>query len=611
MCGIVGYVGKRNAKDIIIDGLKRLEYRGYDSAGIALLTDKGILVRKRVGGIANLENLISDENLSANVGIGHTRWATHGAPSDVNSHPHTAFNDRISIVHNGIIENYAELKHMLVKEHKIEFKSETDTEVAAHLIGLHYEETGSLEDAIFETAKEIKGAYSIVAVAADEPGKLVAIRNDAPIIVGKGNGENFVASDIPALLGYAEEIYPMGNSEVVVLTEDSITFYNSKRKVITHNPLDVNWDIDAAEKEGFEHFLLKEIFDQPNAIRETIKRRLDSKGNINLEGATFTKEILDDINKIYIVACGTSYYAGLVGKALIEKYVKIPVETDVASEFRYRDAIVDKHTLFIAISQSGETSDTLQALREAKAHGARILSIVNVVGSSVARESDDCLYTWAGPEISVASTKAYTTQLIMLYLLSLYMGITKKTVTKKFAKEFVDELLAIPDKMLDYLNNAKEVEKLAVKFSDKKQIFYIGRGLDAHVAFEGSLKLKEISYINSFAIQAGELKHGTIALMEEGVVTIALSTQDALISKMASNMQEVKARGAYVLAIAKEGNDKVKDHSSYTLFIPRVRDEIAPLLSVVPLQLFAYYFAKANDRPIHKPRNLAKSVTVE
>lgn len=611
MCGIVGYTGRDNARDIIIDGLKKLEYRGYDSAGIALLMDGKINIKKHVGGIENLENLIAGENLYSNTGIGHTRWATHGAPSDINAHPHASEDGRVAIVHNGIIENYVELKEELISQYGVHFKSETDTEVVAHLIGLYMKESDCLEDAVYKAMGRMRGAYAIVAISADDPDKLVAVRKDAPLIAGLGKGSNFIASDIPALLKYVKEIYLIENGEMVVVTPDSVKIFDENRNPVKREVFHVTWDVDAAEKEGYEHFMLKEIFEQPKGISETINRRLDENGMIKLDGISLTREELDRFSKIYIVACGTAYHAGLVGKTIIEKFAKIPVEVDVASEFRYRDPLVDENTLFIAISQSGETLDTLAALREAKRKGARILSVVNVVGSSVARESDDVFYTWAGPEIAVASTKAYTTQLTCMYLLGLYMGLERGTITEDFYREFIRELSEIPEKLEGYLKKTGEIEALAKILYNRDQVFFIGRGLDSAVAYEGSLKLKEISYINSFAIAAGELKHGTIALMEPGTLVLALATQDFLYEKMISNIQEIKARGAHVLSIAKEGNRAIEAQSNEVIYIPPCRDELTPLLSVVPLQLFSYYVAKERGCNIDKPKNLAKSVTVE
>lgn len=611
MCGIVGYIGKGNAKDVIIDGLKKLEYRGYDSAGIAVIRDKKLEIKKHVGGIANLENLIGDDPMESPVGIGHTRWATHGAPSDVNSHPHGNQDGNIAIVHNGIIENYQELKQELIENYGIVFKSETDTEVIAQLIGVIYREKKDLMDSVYAAVEKMRGAYAIAAIAQDEPDKIVAVRKDAPLIAGLGKGSNFIASDIPALLKYVKEIYLIENNEVLLITADEIKIFDDKRNEVKREVLHVTWDADAAEKEGYDHFMLKEIYEQPKGLAETLNRRLDESGKINLEGITLTKDDIDNISKIYIVACGTAYHAGLVGKYVIEKLVGIPVEVDVASEFRYRDPLIDEKTLFIAISQSGETLDTLAALREAKNKGARVLSVVNVVGSSVARESDDVFYTWAGPEIAVASTKAYTTQLMCMYMIALYMGLEKGTITREYYDQFIRDLQEIPEKLTNLLEKTAEIEKDAKKLYNREQVFFIGRGLDSAVSYEGSLKLKEISYINSFAIAAGELKHGTIALMEPGTLVIALACQDFLYEKMVSNIQEIKARGAYVMAIAKEGNTSIESQSDQMIYIPNCRDEIVPLLSVVPLQIFSYYVAKERGCNIDKPKNLAKSVTVE
>ena len=568
MCGIVGYIGKDNAKDIIIDGLKKLEYRGYDSAGIAIVRDGKLEIKKHVGGIANLENLIGDDPMTSHIGIGHTRWATHGAPSDLNAHPHGSQDGKIAIIHNGIIENYHELKEELIREHNIKFKSETDSEVIAQLIGVIYQEKKDLLESVFAAVDRMRGAYAIVAIAEDEPDKIVAVRKDAPLIVGLGKGSNFVASDIPALLKYVKEIYLIENNETVLLTSEKVTIFDENREEINREVFHVTWDADAAEKEGYEHFMLKEIYEQPKGLSETLNRRLDENGKINLEGITLTKAEIEKFSKIYIVACGTAYHAGLVGKYIIEKLVRVPVEVDVASEFRYRDPLVDENTLFIAISQSGETLDTLAALREAKSKGARVLSVVNVVGSSVARESDDVFYTWAGPEIAVASTKAYTTQLMCMYMLALYMGLEKGTIDRDYYDQFIRDLQKMPEKLEEFLKKASQIEDEAKQLYNREQVFFIGRGLDSAVSYEGSLKLKEISYINSFAIAAGELKHGTIALMEPGTLVIALACQDFLYEKMVSNIQEIKARGAYVMAIAKDGNESIAKHSDKMIYIP-------------------------------------------
>lgn len=609
MCGIVGYVGEGHAKERIIDGLKRLEYRGYDSAGIALPINGRIEIRKHVGEIKNLEKIIGDPAYDSSVGIGHTRWATHGAPSDLNAHPHANGDNSIAIVHNGIIENYQEIKEWLIRDYGVKFKSETDSEVIAHLIGIYYD--GDLLQAVNRAVEQMRGAYAVAAIAAAEPDKIVAVRKDAPLVAGIGKGFNFIASDIPALLKYVREVYLIENNETVVLTKDDIKIYNEDGKVVKRDVFHVTWDADAAEKEGYEHFMLKEIHEQPKGIQETLVRRLNEDGTINLDGISMTKEDIENFDKVYIVACGTAYHAGLVGKLVIEKMARVPVEVDIASEFRYRDPFVDEKTLFIAISQSGETLDTLAALREAKRKGARILSVVNVVGSSVARESDDVFYTWAGPEIAVASTKAYTTQLICMYLIGLYMGSTKGTIEKDYYTQVLEELKLLPEKVEKLFGEEDQIAALARKYHRKDQVFYVGRGLDSGVSYEGSLKLKEISYINSFAIAAGELKHGTIALMEEETLVFALATQDFLYEKMVSNVEEIKARGARVVAIAKEGRTEIEQVADEAIYIPPCMDEVSPVLAVIPLQIFAYYVAKERGCNIDKPKNLAKSVTVE
>ena len=511
-------------------------------------------------------------------------------PSDVNAHPHVNGDNTIAIVHNGIIENYHELKEWLAEEKGVKFRSETDSEVIAHLIGVFYD--GDLLEAVNRAVAEMRGAYAVCAIAAAEPDKIVAVRKDAPLVAGIGKGCNFIASDIPALLKYVRQVYFIENNETVVLTKDDIVIYNDQGKKVKRDVFHVTWDADAAEKEGYEHFMLKEIHEQPKGIYETLMRRLNDDGSINLDGISMTKEDIDNFNKVYIVACGTAYHAGLVGKMVIEKMAKVPVEVDVASEFRYRDPFVDDKTLFIVISQSGETLDTLAALREARRKGARILSVVNVVGSSVARESDDVFYTWAGPEIAVASTKAYTTQLICMYLIGLYMGSTKGTVEKAYYDRILGELKALPDKVEELLKSEESIAVLAKKYHRREQVFFIGRGLDSGVSYEGSLKLKEISYINSFAIAAGELKHGTIALMEEETLVFALATQDFLYEKMVSNVEEIKARGAHVIGVAKAGKTEIEKVADEVIYIPYCADEVSPVLAVIPLQIFAYYVAK-------------------
>lgn len=609
MCGIVGFIGKQNAKEVILSGLKSMEYRGYDSAGIAINMKDRIEVRKHVGGIENLEKITRDVEFDGKQGIGHTRWATHGVPATVNAHPHLSQDGEIAIVHNGIIENYAEIKDWLIGEFGVKFASETDSEVIAQLISVYYK--GDLHKAVNKAVKKLRGSYAIAVIAHDEPDKIVAVRKDAPLVAGIGKGCNFIASDIPALLKYVREIYLIENNETLVLTKDDIKIYDKDGNEIKRDVYHVTWDADAAEKSGYEHFMIKEIHEQPEVIGETLNRRLDENDRIKIDGISLSKVEINQFDKVYIVACGTAYFAGLVGKYLIEKIAKIPVEVDVASEFRYRDPLVDDKTLLIAISQSGETLDTLEALREGKRKGARVLSVVNVVGSSVARESDDVFYTWAGPEISVASTKAYTTQLMCMYILALYMGEVKGSISDEYYNKIISELKSTPEKLQAVLDRKGEVEALANIFYSRNDIFFIGRGLDSCVSYEGSLKLKEVSYINSLAITAGELKHGTIALVEDDTLIFALASQDFLFEKMLSNIEEVKTRGARVVGIAKKNQNAIQSKADEVIFIPDCADEITPLLTVVPLQLFAYYVAKRRGTNVDKPKNLAKSVTVE
>lgn len=609
MCGIVGYIGTDHAKEKVVDGLRRLEYRGYDSAGIALPINGEIQIRKAVGEIKNLEKKIADHDFDAPVGIGHTRWATHGKPTELNAHPHGNMDNTIAIVHNGIIENYQELREWLIDEYGIVFKSETDTEVIAHLIGLYYD--GDLLDAVNKAVAEMRGAYAVAAIAVDEPDKIVAVRKDAPLVVGKGNGFNFIASDVTALIKYTRDVYYIENNETVVLTKDSITIYDEDGNIVEREVKAVDWKADSADKADYEHFMLKEIHEQPKVIRDTLMNRLNPDDSIKLDDITMTKEDIENFNRIYIVACGTAYHAGLVGKMVIEKMAKIPVEIDVASEFRYRDTFIDDKTLFIAISQSGETLDTLAALRDAKDRGARVLSVVNAVGTSIARESHDVFYTLAGPEVAVASTKAYTTQLICMYLIGLYMGSTRGTIDKEYYDFILGELKQLPAKIEKVLESEEQIKKLAERYHFNDHVFFIGRGLDSGVSYEGSLKLKEISYIHSFAIAAGELKHGTIALMDSESLVVALATQDKLYEKMVSNIEEIQARGARIIGMAKEGKTEIENTSDEVIYIPQCADEVAPVLAVVPLQVFAYYVALERGCNIDKPKNLAKSVTVE
>lgn len=609
MCGIVGYIGSNPAVPVLIEGLSKLEYRGYDSAGIAVFNEGAIAVRKYGGRLANLEEQIAKENFNGTIGIGHTRWATHGAPSDRNAHPHTNKSGSIAIIHNGIIENYMKLKEWLQGEGYDTFRSETDTEIIAHMIDYYYK--GDLMDALYKAVDRMEGAYAIAAICDSEPDKIVAVRKDSPLVVGLGEGQNFLASDIPAMIKYTRDVYLIENDEFVLLTKDGITIYDEFRREVKRDIYKVTWDVASAEKEGYEHFTLKEIHEQPKGVLDTIKRRMDKEGNIVLEGISLTKEDLQNFNRIYIVACGTAYHAALVGRYAIQKFARIPVEVDIASEFRYREPFIDDKTLFIAVTQSGETLDTLQSLREAKRRGARVLSICNVVGSSVARDSDDVFYTWAGPEIGVASTKAYTTQLTAFYLLALYMGRTLGTLDEAEYQKVLAGLHEMPKQIQTVLDAETKIQRIADHQFNNEHVFFMGRGVDVDSSYEASLKLKEISYINSFAIAAGELKHGTIALIQEGTLVVALATQEHLFDKMLSNIKEVKARGAHVLAVAMEGNDDITKVADEVIWIPRTLDCLAPITSIVPMQQLAYYVSVARGNDVDKPRNLAKSVTVE
>ena len=608
MCGIVGYLGKRQATEVLIDGLSKLEYRGYDSAGVAVNTGNELAIRKFKGRLAILAEDLQKDPIDGHLGIGHTRWATHGEPSDVNSHPHFNMDRTIAVVHNGIIENYLELRAELEAE-GVKFLSQTDTEIAAHMVSKYYE--GNLLDAVYKATSRFRGAYALGVVCADNANELVAVRKDSPLVVGLGEDENMIASDIPAILKYTRNVYFLENGEFVHILGDKVTVLNENKEVVQKEVSEITWDVEAASKGGFDSFMAKEIYEQPKGVEDTLLRRLDENGRIKLDDIKITKEDLDKINKVYIVACGTAYHAGLVGKYAIEKFAKIPVIADIASEFRYSDPFVDENTLIIIVSQSGETADTLAALRDAKAKGARVLSITNVVGSSIARESDDIFYTWAGPEIAVASTKAYTTQLMAFYMIALNLAMTKGTITEEEYFKMIDILKEMPSKVEKVLECDKLVEEIAAEIKDKNDIFYLGRGLDYALAMEGSLKIKEISYMHAEAFAAGELKHGTIALIEEGTPVIAIATQEALFEKMVSNMQEVKARGAKVIAIVEEHNEEVEKSAERVIYIPEVEDMFASITSVVPMQLLSYHVAKMRGCDIDKPRNLAKSVTVE
>lgn len=609
MCGIVGYVGKRNSQRILIDGLRKLEYRGYDSAGLAVFTGSGLVVKKAQGRLAVLESRLEQEPLNGTIGIGHTRWATHGKPSDVNSHPHTDNSNKFSVVHNGIIENYMSLKEELTaKGHQ--FVSETDTEVISHLIADLYD--GDIVNAVQQAVKKMTGAFALGVLTEYEPEKLVAVRLASPLIIGVGEGENFIGSDIPAILEYTRNVYILNDGEMAVLTRNGVDLRTIEGNFISRETFYVDWDLMTAEKAGFDHFMLKEIHEQPKAYRDTMGSRIDASGRrVVLNEVKLTAQRIWDIHNIHIVACGTAYHAGLVGKSVIEQLARIPVETDVASEYRYRSPIINANTLVIVVSQSGETADTLAALREAKRCGAHVIAITNVVGSSVAREADDVIVTWAGPEIAVASTKAYTSQLIAFYLLGLHLAQTLGTREAEYIAETLDALQKLPEQVESILSHAEEIKQYAEQIAEHNDLFFIGRGLDYAVALEGSLKLKEISYIHSEAYAAGELKHGTLALIEEGIPVIALGTQEQLLEKTISNIKEVKARGAQVFGIAMEGNEELHKAVDLVFEIPRTVPLLTPALSVVPLQLLAYYASLARGNDVDKPRNLAKSVTVE
>jgi len=611
MCGIVGYIGNGETQHILLEGLKKLEYRGYDSAGIAVFTKQGLEVTKSKGRIANLEEKLEGTPLLGSVGIGHTRWATHGKPSDVNSHPHTDNSHQFSVVHNGIIENYLDLKEELIAKGHV-FVSETDTEVVSHLIAEEYD--GNLVEAVQRAVKHMRGAYALGVLTSHEPDKLVAVRFASPLVIGIGEGENFIGSDIPAILEYTRNVYILDDGDMAVLTHDGVELFNLEGESIAKDIVHIDWDLVTAEKAGFDHFMLKEIYEQPKAYRETMLGRVSEDGkSVDLsKELEMNDEYIRSISKVHIVACGTAYHAGLVGKSVIESLARIPVETDVASEYRYRSPIITPDTLVIVVSQSGETADTLAAMREAQRHGARVLAITNVVGSSVAREANDVIATWAGPEIAVASTKAYTSQLIAFYLLGLHLARVLGTKEEAELTHIIEGLTALPEQVESILEQASVLKQVAESMSHHTSLFFIGRGVDYAVAQEGSLKLKEISYIHSEAYAAGELKHGTLALIEDDIPVIALVTQEGLYEKTLSNIKEVKARGAHVLAVTNQGFEVEVAKSVDEVFaIPKTLPVLTPALAVVPLQLISYYASLALGHDVDKPRNLAKSVTVE
>lgn len=608
MCGIVGYVGNKGAKSFLIDGLSKLEYRGYDSAGIAVLDGTSISLAKQKGRLSNLEGALKSKSSEGTIGIGHTRWATHGEPSDRNSHPHKSSKGDIAVVHNGIIENYLELRKWLISE-GYEFFSETDTEVVPNLIHYYYE--GNLFEAVVKATKKLEGSYALGVVCGDEQDKLIAVRKDSPLIVGLGNGENFIASDIPAVIKYTRDVYLLDDNEFVVMDRNGVSILSANGERIDKNIYKVTWSEDAAEKGGYDSFMLKEIHEQPKAIKDTISSRVSIENGVFFDDFKLSKQDLDNVDRVFIVACGTAYHAGLMGKTLIERMAKIPVEVDIASEFRYRNPLVTEKSLVIIVSQSGETADTLAALRDCNRIGARTLAITNVVGSTISREANDVIYTMAGPEIAVASTKAYTTQVVVMHLLALYFGKIKGILEETKEKEIVRALLILPDRIEKLLEEKENIEDIARLLAKEEDLFFLGRGMDYALALEGSLKLKEISYIHCEAYAGGELKHGTIALIEPGIKVIGLFTQGDLKDKMVSNMVEVKARGANIIGLGYHGEELDKSVFDYEIRIPQISDIVAPVLAVVALQLLAYYTAKEKGCDIDKPRNLAKSVTVE
>ncbi len=608
MCGIVGYIGNDQAAPIILEGLSKLEYRGYDSAGMAVFNGEAIQTQKAIGRLKVLENLTrGGETMPGHAGIGHTRWATHGAPSDLNAHPHTNTAGTIAVVHNGIIENYIPLKKKM-QDKGYQFVSETDTEVLAHLIDYYYR--GNPLEAITKVLHRVEGSYALGILFADYPDVIYAARKDSPLIVGQNDNGCFIASDVPAILKYTRTVYYLDNQEVAELKKDELRFYSVDEEELTKVPVSIDWDADAAEKSGYEHFMLKEMYEQPKTITDTISPRI--RGNdIVIEELNMTDEDLRAVKKIHIVACGSAYHAGVTGKYVLEGLARIPVEVDVASEFRYRDPILEEGDMVIVISQSGETADTLAALRESRARGQKVLAIVNVVGSSIAREADACLYTWAGPEIAVATTKAYSAQLAALYMLAMKLAKVRGMLDEKAFAELLSDLWCLPDQVELLLGQKEKIQHFANRYLGARDIFFIGRGIDYAISLEGSLKLKEISYIHSEAYAAGELKHGTISLIEDGTLVVALATQPALFQKTISNIVEVKARGAFVMAVTSEQNKAIEKASDYVVYIPESNPHFANSLAIIPLQLFAYYVAVGRGCDVDKPRNLAKSVTVE
>ena len=612
MCGIIGFAGREQAAPILLDGLARMEYRGYDSAGIAVRSEvRGLQVKKAKGRLRVLSDLTHNgADLEGTLGIGHTRWATHGEPNDVNAHPHISENGQIALVHNGIIENYLEIKEQL-QRHGVKFASDTDSEVVAQLLEFHYNECHSMLEAVGRVLRRIEGSYALGIICSDYPNALIAARKDSPLILGYGENGNFIASDVTAVIKHTRDVVYMEDGEVAVVTPESIDVFDSEMNPLEKQHSQVDWDVSAAEKGGYAHFMFKEIMEQPEAIRKTVSPRIRD-GRVVLDDVSMTADYVKNISRIFIIACGSSYHVGMVSKYNWERLLRRPVQVDLASEFRYSDPLVDENTLVIVISQSGETLDTMAAMREAKRRGARTLAVVNVVGSSIAREADDVLYTWAGPEIAVATTKAYSTQLALMDLIGLYLADLLGAVEKSEYDAILAEMQLLPEKMSQFLEHFEDVQYFASRYFNHNSIFFIGRNLDYAMGLEGSLKLKEISYIHSEAYASGELKHGTISLIEPGTLVLALGTYAALFDKAMSNVVEVKARGAEVLAVTTETfKEKMEKTADSTIVVPDTHPVLQPLLGVVPLQLFAYYVALQRGCDIDKPRNLAKSVTVE
>ena len=608
MCGIVGYIGKKQAAPVLLDGLSKLEYRGYDSAGMAVYDGKKIQVQKAAGRLKVLDEQTHNGNaMPGTVGIGHTRWATHGAPSDVNAHPHYSQDETIAVVHNGIIENYLKLRKKL-QARGYQFRSETDTEVVAMLLEHYYK--GDPLEAIGKVMHRVEGSYALGILFADHPDIVYSVRRDSPLVVGQSTDGSLIASDVPAILKYTREVYFIQNEEIAALTENTVTFYNIDGEEIEKEPKKIEWDINAAEKGGYEHFMLKEMNEQPKTVSDTLSPRIKD-GKIVIEELGMSDEEIRALRKIHIVACGSAYHAGMTGKYVFEGLARMPVETDLASEFRYRDPIIEENTLVIIISQSGETADSLAALREAKSRGAQTLGIVNVVGSSIAREADRVMYTWAGPEIAVATTKAYTAQLIAEYLLAVKFAMARGRLGEDACASMIKDLKAIPAQIQMLLANKEDIQRFANRYLAARDVFFIGRGIDHAISLEGSLKLKEISYIHSEAYAAGELKHGTISLIEEGTLVTAVVTQDNLYKKVMSNIVEVRTRGAFVMAVTNEDNTEIEKVSDYVVYIPKTNRYFTNSLAIIPLQLFSYYVSVGRGLDVDKPRNLAKSVTVE